>query len=375
MAIEVVPHAQEHADAVEAFNARMRAGGSEWGFYVNPVPEWMPHEAGATTWREYHLAMEDGEHVRGGYALKPQQWLIRGQQTTVADWQGPFTEAEINPRFAPLMLRLARAAEKQYENLFSLGHSEKDAAVLTRLGWGTKGVPFCFFINRPAGFFRQAAYLRNSRLKSFACDVLAYSGIGALMTWLLQAYTRLRHRQTSNDATAEVVDSFGDWADELWDAHKGAYRCLAIRDRATMNRLVPSSGWPGGIRLKVVVDGETVGWSVVLVKDMQNDHRYGDMRVGLIADVFGHPEQSAAVIAATVKYLQEVGVDMICCHVTHPQWIDGCRASGFTVLPDRRIFAFSKALRSRLDPFDDLADGLHLTNLDGHGPHGFTAQD
>lgn len=373
--MEIVPHAKEHSSAVEAFNGRMRAGGSGWGFYVDPVPDWIPHESGATTWREYHLAIEDEGHVRGGYALKPQQWLIGGQQTVLADWQGPFTEAEINPRFAPLMLRLARAAEKQYENLFSLGHSAKDVAVLTRLGWGTKGVSYCCFVNHATRFFRQAAYLRGTRFKSIVADLLAYSGIGALVVWLSQSFTRLKHRKASAGATAEVVASFGDWADELWDAHKGAYRCLAVRDRATMNRLLPASGWPGGVRLRVSVDGETVGWSVVLMKDMQNDRRYGNLRVGLIADVFGDPEQSAAVIAATAKYLQDANVDLICCNVTHPQWIDGLRASGFGVLPDRRVFAFSKALKAKLDTLDNLADGLHLTNLDGHGPHGFTFAD
>lgn len=375
MAIEIVPHAAEHADAVEAFNGRMRAGGSGWGFYVDPVPEWMPYQAGATTWREYHLAIEDGAQVRGGYALKPQQWLIRGEEAVLADWQGPFTEAEINPRYSPLMLRLARAAAKQYENLYSLGHSEKDAAVLTRLGWGTLGVPFCFLVNHAAQFFREATYLRNSRLKSFACDMLAVTGIGALIFGVLQTYTRLTNRQKSVAADAQVVDTFGDWADDLWDANHAAYTCLAVRDRTTMNRLLPASGWPGGIRLRITVDGETIGWSVVLIKDMHNDHRYGNMRVGLITDVFGHPEQGAAVIAATVAYLRGEDVDLIGCNMTHPRWIAGLRASGFTVLPDRRVFAFSKALKSRLEPLDELTDGLHLTNLDGHGPHGFTFQD
>jgi len=81
------------------------------------------------------------------------------------------------------------------------------------------------------------------------------------------------------------------------------------------------------------------------------------------------------VIAASLKYLQDADVDLICCNVTHPQWINGLRASGFAVLPDRRVFAFSKALKSKLESIDDLADGLHLTNLDGHGPHGFTFAD
>ena len=91
MPIKLVPHSHEMMDAVEAFNQRMRAGGSQWGFYVDPNPDWIPKRDGAASWREYHLAVEDGEHVRGGYALKPQQWLIHGEIEWVTDWQGPFT--------------------------------------------------------------------------------------------------------------------------------------------------------------------------------------------------------------------------------------------------------------------------------------------
>jgi len=38
------------------------------------------------------------------------------------------------------------------------------------------------------------------------------------------------------------------------------------------------------------------------------------------------------------------------------------------VLPDKRMFAPSPALRALLEPFDETARGLHLTNMDGHGP-------
>jgi len=31
----------------------------------------------------------------------------------------------------------------------------------------------------------------------------------------------------------------------------------------------------------------------------------------------------------------------------------------------------SPALYSALSPFEQVSRGLHLTNLDGHGPHGF----
>ena len=66
MPVKLVPHSIDMKDAVNNFNARMRAGGSPWGFYEDPNPDWIPKRDGAATWREYHLAVEDGEHVRGG---------------------------------------------------------------------------------------------------------------------------------------------------------------------------------------------------------------------------------------------------------------------------------------------------------------------
>jgi len=58
MPIRVVPHAAEHRDAVHAFNLRMRAGGSKWGFYEDSEPDWVPNRPDAAVWREYHLAIE-----------------------------------------------------------------------------------------------------------------------------------------------------------------------------------------------------------------------------------------------------------------------------------------------------------------------------
>jgi hypothetical protein len=44
-------------------------------------------------------------------------------------------------------------------------------------------------------------------------------------------------------------------------------------------------------------------------------------------------------------------------------------SNGFIVAKDRRIFAASPALARQLEPWTSTRLGLHLTNLDGHGPH------
>ena len=110
MAITIVPHDERWKPGVEAFNARMRAGGQPYGFYVHPVPLWIPRtEPAQTAWREFYLAVEDEQHVRGAYAIKPQTWWIRGELHTVTDWQGPFSEGAVSSRYGTVAVRTIRS--------------------------------------------------------------------------------------------------------------------------------------------------------------------------------------------------------------------------------------------------------------------------
>ena len=196
MPIRVVPHSMEHKDAVHAFNLRMRAGGSKWGFYVDPEPDWIPKRTGASAWREYHVAVDDEGHVRGGYALKPQRWLIHGTPEWVTDWQGPFTEGAVDLRYSALGLRMIRDMLKKYPLLYSTGHGGDDEPVvqlLRSLGWTLHPMPLCLRIMRPYRFLRGNAYLRKSRRRALALDALAFTGLGSLGIGALHALLKLRH--------------------------------------------------------------------------------------------------------------------------------------------------------------------------------------
>lgn len=375
MPIKLVPHSREMMEAVAAFNGRMRAGGSPWGFYVDPQPDWIPKQEGAVSWREYHLALEDGEHVRGGYALKPQQWLIHGKIEWVTDWQGPFTEALIDARYSSLALRIIRDMLKKHPLLFSLGHGGSDEPIvqlLEKLGWTLHGTSACLRILKPYRFLRLNQYLRKTHRNAAILDLLAYSGIGSAGIASLHKTLSIWHRRGSSRCRAEVVEIFGDWADELWERNKTHYDCLAVRDQQMMNTLLPVSGWPGGIRLKVYRGDELIGWTVVHDKQMTDDPRFGDLRVGLLSDCFGAPQDAADIISATHDFLSARNVDLVFSNQSHPGWISGFRNNGYVILPKRRVFAISPALEKKLDPLPETVAGLHLTNMDGHGPHGFT---
>jgi hypothetical protein len=371
MSIRIVEYASSHEAAVAAFNDRMAAGGSPWGFYAVARPDWIPREGGRVVWREYHLAVEDTDgSVRGAFALKPQPWWVNGQVHTVTDWQGPFSEGSIDPRFNTLGLRMVRDMLKKYPLLYSWGHGGNEQPVvqmLLKMGWVMHHTPFCLLVLRPFRFLRLNALLRSSPARRLVLDLAALSGAGHVLLKLLHAALRWRHGQRFG-ARAMEVPAFGAWADALWERCRGRYAAIAQRDAASMNALLPAQGWPVGIRLKIDRGDRTIGWAVVMDTAMDGDARFGSLRVGSVVDCLADPADAGEVVAAATRFLAARGVDIVVSNQAHPGWALGFAQNGYAVLPNKRMFAPSPALRALLEPFDETARGLHLTNMDGHGP-------
>ncbi|MCB9591979.1 MAG: hypothetical protein H6719_04540 [Sandaracinaceae bacterium] len=377
MAIQIVPHAEDKKDLVEAFNTKMRAAGSRWGFYVDPTPYWIPRTRDdQKLYRQLFLALENGEEVVGGYALKPQPWLVHGEERIVTDWQGPVSLGAIDNGYAALGLRLVRDMLKKAPLLYSWGHGGSDEPIvvmLRRMGWLMHSTPFLFRVCRPANFLRKNAYLREDPKKALAQDVLAFSGLGAIGFTALHAALRMKSLKRF-ETTAEVTAEFGGWADEAWAKAKGRYDAIAFRDATSMNALLPSvqkhTDWPEPVRLRVRRGGQDVGWAAVIEKQLEHDPRFGDMRVGMVVDAFGLPEDAGAIVWAAFDYLREMGVDMVMANHSHPGWVAGYEDAGFFKVEDRRIFCASPQLQEALEPFEQTRRGLFLSNLDGHGPMG-----
>ena len=365
-----MPHAAAHVGAVAAFNRRLAEGGSPWSFYTDPLPDWIAPRPGQAVWREYHVAVDDAGDVRGAYALKPQTWLVHGEPRTVADWQGPFSEGSVDAKFTTLGLRMLRDMLKKYPLLYSWGHGGDEQPVvqmLQKLGWVMHQTPFCLLVLRPSRFLRLNALLRSTPLRRLVLDMAAFSGAGLVLLKMLHAALRLRHARRFT-AVAIEVPTFGPWADDLWHRCKARYAAIALRDSASMNALVPATGWPAGIRLKVDRGGQTIGWAVVMDTQMRGDARFGTLRVGSIVDCLADPDDTGEVVAVATECLRRRGVDIVISNQAHPAWAQGFAQNGYAVLPNKRMFAPSPALRAVLEPFDETARGLHLTNMDGHGP-------
>ena len=378
MKIRIVPHGLEFGGAVEAFNRRLREKGSQWGFYIQHECSWIPRREGKRVWRDFYLAVAEDGAVHGAFALKPQPWLIRGTEHTVADWQGPFSEGEVSPQYAALGLRMVREMQKKEPLVYSWGHGGRDVPILQlirKMGWAVYGSPLLVHINHPFRFLRKNGALRRSAALRWLLDLAAFSGLGPLaLSALMSAQgmvSRLRYRPTVSalPVTVTEFDQFETWADELWNRCKSDYEALAVRDAGIMNTLLPVGGWPKAIKLKVEQGGQVIGWAVVMDTPMQGDGRFGDLRLGSVIDCLAATGHSFAVVRAAKNHLCDRGVDLIISNQTHPAWIQGFEGNGFLRFANMRFMACAPALSKALSPNDAARKGMHMTNLDGHGPH------
>jgi hypothetical protein len=367
--VAVVPHTAAHAAAVRAFNTRLQPVG--WGWYEDHVPGWLAKGATQRAWREYWLAVDRGGEVRGAYALKPQQWQLGGETTIVTHWQGPVSEGVVDRSYSWLALHLLRDMLKKRPLLYSWGHGGRDSAIVQILrsmpGWLLHWTPLSCRVLRPFRCLRHNRWLRRTAAQRLALDALAITGVGAITIRALQAASSLRvGGRRDGGVSWEVCERFEGWADELWHRVEGDYPILAVRDREAMNAIAPAGRWPHGLNLRIRRGSETIGWAIGLDVVMHDDRRFGDLRVGTVADCLAAPADAPAVVAAVCDHLTSRDVDLVVSNQAHPDWSRAFAARGFLQIREGRLFAASPRLAEAMRPLG-LA-GLHLTNMDGEGP-------
>jgi hypothetical protein len=246
------------------------------------------------------------------------------------------------------------------------GFKEPIARLLKAAGWQLFSVPFYFQVIRPFPFFKNIAFLRKSFVRRFACDILAYSGLG----WLSIAAVKIRHPLRipgSESVEAEVVEEFGPWADEIWEASKAQYGLCSVRDAATLRKMYPRDV-PNCIRLKVSRKGRPIGWSVLLNTRLAGHAHFGNMRLGSIVDCFAGPDNATHVLARSRAHLVRQGADLIVSNQSHRIWRTAFRLCGFVTGPSNFLFASSRALTEAMSRTHVSAEDVHVNRGDGDGP-------
>jgi len=360
--------------AVRAFNKRLADGGSASRFPEHPLTPWLPKISGREVFQDLYLATE-GEHVRGGFILKRQEFSIRRQKHRIAHLKLPISEGIVNKAYASVGLYVIRSALQEEPRLFCLGMGGFDmplARMVKQLRWSMLEVPFLYDVNHPARFLRNIQVIRTGALRSLVLDLAAASGTGWLGVRGLQAAQKLKRggagRGAERGVTGEtLVHEFGDWTDKLWNHSTELNSLIAVRDRSVLNLLYPSAD-PRFLRMKWKRRGENIGWSVLLDTTFEKHRQFGAMRVGSLVDGLALPANIPAVVKGSAQYLRQRGVDILVSNQAHPGWHDALIQAGFTAGPSNFILALSPALAEMLAPIEQTRSTFHINRGDGDGP-------
>ena len=366
LSIAIVPYAADLEEGVRQLNRRLAAGGAEIRFPESHVPDWLQKTADRTVFQEYFLAVDGG--VRGGYILKTQDFWIDGQARTIADLRLPLSEGIVNPDYNFLGLQLVTNALTRQPLLFALGmggYGQALPQLLKAMRWSIGPVPFLFRVVRPGNFLKNITALRTSKLRRFACDTAAGTGLGWL-TWKAAAFLRPAYGRPRS-VVWEEVGEFDPWGDEIWDAAKDDYALVAVRNTAVLRDLYPRQD-KRFIRLKVSRDGKPIGWAVGLATAMAGHKQFGNMKVGTIVDGFAAPGDALDVACCVCEALEARSADVIVSNQSHAVWSGALSRCGFRQGPTNFLFAVSPKLARLLPEFPHALGTFHLNRGDGDGP-------
>lgn len=366
--IEVRPYTDSWIGAVRAFNERLDRGNApkEFRFPESPVPEWLPPSPGSRLYQAYYLAT-DGDTVRGGYILKPQEFHAGGETRHVAHYRLPLSEGIVDKKYTMTGVLMLRDALAREPLLFALGMGGQDKPLprmLRSMGWSLADVPFYFRVVHASPFLRNIQTLRSSPLRRAAAAFAAYSGLGAAGNMLIRAARRPR---VAKAYRSEPFEGFGGWADGIWDRCAGQHAFAAVRDAGILNLLYPAQA-RRFLGLRVMHGEETCGWVILLDTQMRAHRHFGDMRVATIVDGLAVAEHTGAVVAAATQFLESRGADIIISNQSSRLWRDALTGAGFFEAPSNYVLALSKAAAALLPPIPEQLGQFHINRGDGDGP-------
>ena len=369
MGIKIVPYQAAHEEAVGKFNERLRNAGVAFQFFDRCSSNWLPADKTAAVYRIYRLALDDDGLVRGGYAVRCQDFLIKGEKLRVGNYQLPLSEGICERRFRPLGTRMLRSALREFPYMYSLGMGgivQPLPKLLEASGFELTLVPFFFRVVNGGRFLKEMKVLRHSKIRRCGALFAAYSGLGSLGIHSVQ---RLRTRNVADSRyTCSVVDSLEGWLDEVWESSVSDETCGAIRSSEVMKRVFPHDQG-SNIKLKISYSGEPVGYVVIRCTPMSDDHYFGNLRLGSIVDGWGAEAHIGQIVRLATNELEQRGADLIISNQSARRWTEGLKSFGYHSFRSNFGLAISPKLSAAMSADGDASKGdCHFNRSDGDGP-------
>jgi hypothetical protein len=360
------PYTEDLVESVKGLNSRLRAGGNHLDEFPETDVREFPKLPGRNPYDESFLFV-DGGQVRGGYILRHQAFAIRGKIERIAGGpQYAISEGIVNDDFRIVGVLLLQHALRQQPLLYGLGMGgmqERLPKLLRAMRWTMVKIPFYFRVLNAERFLDNINFLRQQRSQRWLLELLRHTNLG----WAVIRSAQFRTNTADHSTRIDTISEFGCWADSLWEQCADKYSLIAVRDSRTLNTRYPSYN-PRFLRLRVLREGNAVGWAVVLNTQMSGHKYFGNMRVASIVDCLALPEDAPSVIRLATNYLSATKADIIVSNQSSLAWRRALYGSEFVRGPSNFILGLSRRLVEKLQPFALLKGSMHMNRGDGDGP-------
>jgi hypothetical protein len=314
------------------------------------------------------LVCRDAE-VRALQNFFEHEIYVDGQPHRFVWPNGALSEGIVERRYAGCGLMAFLHGLKLQPLQMGMGASPAMQRIATRLGW-KRTTNFGRFLLplRPANVLCQMAWFQRTPARRLTSHLLAWSGLGTLLSYALSGRKGKRFR--TGEYRAELCDHFGPWADDLWREVMPSYVAVTRRDAATMNRLYR----PRDARFRrtlVLHNNRPVGWflfTTCLRRTSDLDLGFGGLRVGALVDTFCSLEHARPLLALAVEQMVREGVDLIFGHWTHQGWGQALRDVGFQRTQAFPFFVSPAGSGLLFTPARPV-DACHFTDGDCDGPY------
>lgn len=364
MTLGIFPYSHDDVAAIEQFNARLRAAGSEYSFPCRP-DDLMRQGPTVGPIRHDLYVVKDTDIVRGGYALKREELLLETTTELLCNLQIPLSEALIDRSYSNVGAGMVFDAARRAKLIYCLGMGSIERPLpqlLAKLRWRIEHVPFRFRVLRATGFLREIRFLRTRRAVALLADLARFSGLGPLAVWLWNSLASL-HAPVPSDLSIELVTQFDTQVDILQRRLRSHYPLMCDRSAAALNQKFPD----GDARLnKLLVSrsGEVIGWLVLTCTQLRGHKQFGNMKLGCIADGLCAHEDARAMVGLALSWLRVRGVDLVVSNQSHEAWLSALRSNLFVDGPTNFVLAMSPELAKRAPPLEQ----CHFNRGDGDGP-------
>jgi hypothetical protein len=305
--------------------------------------------------------------VRGGFLLMDQQAWVGGEMVRATNYQSPVSEGLWDSRYAFVAMAMLRDFQRRCPHAFIVGMGHIDRPLprlLLAAGWSIRPIPFLFRIVRAAPVLRELAVFRRRRSVAIAASILAATGAARLGNALATARA-IPARLNARGAVLDVMDGWGEWADDLWTMARASCSFAVLRTRAALEALYPAAG--GRYRIyRMRRNGRVAGWAVAMRTAMNGHKDFGSLTVTTLLDAFAMPGAHATLGALVTEAAARDVTDLIITNQSHENWTRAFRQCGFLPGPSNYLLATSKPLTAAIAAGGG-SSRVHVVRGDGVG--------